>query len=931
MYDLNQLVHHRKDILLAEVVGWLHDYRKCSDDFLNSQARQGPGLPRNELGKKYQNLQELKVNLLHEEGPILKLLNNRSEASPVLGGYLSRAHNTAHFDKQEPVGGEQGYPNAFLSTPFGFERNVPTNLTEELWKLPWANLHDRENTHKSVEQLFSQTVADTRRPINEVDLWSWGVLVGALYKAALARVVLSNNAPEANSLRWRLLSIRLDGLSYLLQVEKVPDLLARMELLSNGLNEVRTLLEVKYPIASEVYRDENGSIYVAPDLEDLLNQANANGKTLASCILDAFAASTIKGDPNLQIGSELAPQVYLEQKPWWGQDPEWSSKKKDTKQSCTEQDLKQPSDDQATEQSPVLKDELPDIIGILSSRATSSLDVEKISAYWQQGKAPAEVCSVCGLRPQGPGQKALERRVCDICEKRRTDRAKEWVIQKQQQTIWLDEVADKNGRVALITGRFDLQHWLSGRLVETLLLIAPADAQNTKNEPATPKTPSFSRLRRIWETTRRFWQEVSAEIQNKQQSQHPRLRIRGSFIPKDGKLSLLPYHAYEVVRGRLKMSVLWEGSAFISCDNLTYLSSGEQLGQPVIAFLKEVSTVSVHTPSEYGTGSQPIGTFQSLSIEEIGYYAPVIPILAEPNAFMMLVPASEAINIVSAIRGKYECEMGKVRNRLPVHLGAIFANRRAPLRAILDAGRAMLERSNEAEMRGWSIQKKTIQTDEEGQLAKIAEIHLERKGRKLCWRVPLLMGDGKTKDLWYPYAFLDTDAEPVDRSRRVKAHNPWTKQEGYLIHVDDLKEGDPIYFTPATFDFEFLDTNARRFEVYYNSQGRRLSRPTRPFYLDELTDAARIWSCLQNLSRRQRHLVIHSIEATRQLWYGHDKPIEDDATFRRFAADTLANAEWPKRTSWKNMDTQEKELLIHASCSGLLADVGELYMEILKQ
>jgi len=34
--------------------------------------------------------------------------------------------------------------------------------------------------------------------------------------------------------------------------------------------------------------------------------------------------------------------------------------------------------------------------------------------------------------------------------------------------------------------------------------------------------------------------------------------------------------------------------------------------------------------------------------------------------------------------------MGKVRNRLPLHLGVVYAHRRTPLRAVLGAGKRML-------------------------------------------------------------------------------------------------------------------------------------------------------------------------------------------------------------------------------------------------
>ncbi|MGB9628649.1 MAG: hypothetical protein ACPL6D_08305, partial [Thermodesulfobacteriota bacterium] len=76
-------------------------------------------------------------------------------------------------------------------------------------------------------------------------------------------------------------------------------------------------------------------------------------------------------------------------------------------------------------------------------------------------------------------------------------------------TIWMDEIADANGRMALIVGKFVLGGWLSGDLVQTFLLKAEL------NNPAgcTPKNPSPAHLRRVWEPCQRFWKvKVKQEI-----------------------------------------------------------------------------------------------------------------------------------------------------------------------------------------------------------------------------------------------------------------------------------------------------------------------------------------------------------------------------------------------------------------------------------
>ncbi|MGB9753836.1 CRISPR-associated protein Csx11 [Roseiflexus castenholzii] len=929
MNQLDVLAQHREMLLLAEVIGWLHDYRKCSDEQLKVQASnsQGSALPRNELANRYSQLTGVNLQLPVQTGArtITNLLDDNTWNSDLLGQYLSRCHKTAHFDKQEPVGGKQAYPGTQISSPFGFERTIPTNLTNQMWALPWTSLANysqnsqtaRQTMLSALDKLFTQVGADTRRPINEVDLWSWGLLVGALYKAALAGALLTGSIPACKDLRWRLLGVRVNGFDYMLNVDRIPDLLVKQELLTDCLNRVRDVLEVTYPFGSEVYRDENGSVFVVPDVSNLLAITDNSGQSLRSIIEQAFAQGTV-----MQLGGEMIPHLELEQRPWWGQDPNWPHSS---------------------------NDELPDISSLLNQMIVSPANAADIGRYWENKEA-ADICTVCGLRPQGPSSKAAERNVCDICEARRADRSQRWATSKTDPTIWIDEVADTNGRFALIVGQFDLTHWLDGSLLQSLLLIAPHDPQNTKSEPVTSKTPSFSRLRRIWETTRRFWHEVQEEALQKLRDDRRRLKIYLNAQPNLG-----PFHVYDLVVGPTDLSVVWvppQGGAagyLLTADNLGYIA--RQLGaessiytNPAAAaifveeylfeqFVKNACQPILRNPD----ASLSLGRANLVSgvkIKEIAYqdnaYATAIPILAEPRSFLMLVPADKSLKVLKQIKAKYECEMGKVRDRLPLHLGCVFAARRTPIRAVLDAGRAMLDQKTR--LQAWQI------TSVKRQPVHVA-LQLERSGYSIQWQIPLKMGDGTTDDLWYPYFFLETngDDSKADASNRraVKIsmpHGNIQKVKEWIVHAEDLRVGETIYRWSSTFDFEFLDTTARRFEISYDAHGRR-PRRTRPFYLEDLDRLEELWRYMTRLTKTQRHQVIRTIEATREAWYGPDDNGQSttDKVFEQFVADTLAGAAWPKGQPWCSIDEEWRKKLIQAGVRGELADVAELHMEILKE
>ncbi|NLH02468.1 MAG: CRISPR-associated protein Csx11, partial [Clostridiales bacterium] len=318
-------------------------------------------------------------------------------------------------------------------------------------------------------------------------------------------------------------------------------------------------------------------------------------------------------------------------------------------------------------------------------------------------------------------------------------------------------------------------------------------------------------------------------------------------------------------------------------------------------------------------------------------YAPVIPILAEPLTFMLLVPADKSLQLVGFIKKKYEMEMAKVRDRLPIKLGVVYAGRRMPIRSILDAGRAML--SNTFSLEIWQVKENGLQSkSEETTVSTKKKILLERDKRTFSWCLPMQMGDKMTDDYWYPYLFLaskEKGGSTVTR-REAKAVLPLGQgqEKGCMVvHAADLNPGERVYLWPSTFDFEFLDTNARRFELYYNKEGRR-PRGTKPFYLEDIDRFAVLWDeYLQHLSRTQCKQLVATIEDIREQWFGqdHEGLSLSDEVFSRFVADVLAGAFWPQEKQWNSIPEHWREELVQAGVRGELTDLLELHLEILKE
>jgi hypothetical protein len=104
MSQLEILAKHRNEILLAEAIGWLHDYRKCSEEQLQAQSANttASAIARTELTSRFSSLTSTTVTVASVTEQLPNLLNqwtgqwNNVNAS-LLMQYLSRCHNTAHY------------------------------------------------------------------------------------------------------------------------------------------------------------------------------------------------------------------------------------------------------------------------------------------------------------------------------------------------------------------------------------------------------------------------------------------------------------------------------------------------------------------------------------------------------------------------------------------------------------------------------------------------------------------------------------------------------------------------------------------------------------------------------------------------------------------------------------------------------------------
>jgi hypothetical protein len=134
------------------------------------------------------------------------------------------------------------------------------------------------------------------------------------------------------------------------------------------------------------------------------------------------------------------------------------------------------------------------------------------------------------------------------------------------------------------------------------------------------------------------------------------------------------------------------------------------------------------------------------------------------------------------------------------------------------------------------------------------------------------------------------DGKPESREKSFKG------PDGWLVHASEIEKGDVLRILPSTFDFEFLDSSSRRFEIYYDDEGKRRdkTKSLRPYLLEELDEFDIIWSIVgpEKLNRSQLKKVMYLLETKREEWPVEDK--ENVPVFQNYASDVLRNANWKR-------------------------------------
>ena len=993
---LKKIKAHREAILLGEIGALLHMFGKCSSEFLIANSLENQTLPQKQRVREFH--QDLKH--LPKSKPFLehqKLADNfvfpTGEQSEKLAGnftdfiqkykgnnpdsVLLRLFNTCHrmtsADEKGVVRRTQSKDDMWITTPFGYGvHKIDLNAIDDVRTKTDCRLATALETYLGgsldidglrcqavciLKKDMSQALGETRQPANDVTLWAQSHGVASLYKPVLATLALGlapcprkgNGELDYNNVRWRLFGIGWNGLGFVQRGRRPGDILRRQEILQDIRMQIQRLLELQYPVGNLFYEDLNGLFFTFPGLD---------GKEEAAKTLVAELAPEIVKIVRGQSDTELWPFFTL-------------SKPRRTLTTITRE--VKARDGLAA---------LPRVAPLLSLERDGDQREKKLVANGPDLSPPMsgqDICPVCQFR-----SKQQQEDACLVCAGRRSGQQDKWQRGRQGQTIWIDEVADRNNRMALLTLRFDLSRWLSGDWFTTIW--SQTFSEWAKGERLIASEGNVVRSLRelvkngaIQLPDQNYYSSALSlakwVLANPNQTECK--PVLGAFLEKDGgeyqvgEVPFLLQEVEEVYGSRDAESLLkyfftqnpspprlqriWEATErFINelihaIDVKIFASRPKRLQFTIKTHLPWVKPR--HTYRIAVSGLEP-GSLTVLCMEndELCRFVTIDSLDKfrddEKRHSFPAIRAALETGGISAWRDDETSRSIEAATCIPGQQIQEFASEEYLPFIILIRAPAFCQILLPAERT----------PDVLRQLLDLVDQHFGKVQGKLPLHVSLLVVNRRfplyalleagQMALDHPSFSKETEQQPWWQDVEVHAQDPFfgsypTKQSGdgkwTLSDLAPVDQAGCFWMTPSYFDFDLLGSTADRHNLTYEEQNGRPVRSSisygtlrpRPITLHRLRDQLQIWEILtKSLGSTQRHHMEEALTSKLEEWKAIDwnqvKPV-----FETFSKALLQRTFG--KDKWNGLDPKGRLLLEQSLSDGLLLEALQLFQHIVKE
>jgi len=564
---------------------------------------------------------------------------------------------------------------------------------------------------------------------------------------------------------------------------------------------------------------------------------------------------------------------------------------------------------------------------------------------------------------------------CEVCRDRRSGRQNKWLGQPEGQTIWVNEIADANSRMALLTLRLDLSRWLSGEWFTTIF---------TQTFDEWFKGERMRRVRQNqqqWQRLARLLSPGSPEPDARTATAILEHCITDPSRDPGFKASLLrtffedidvPQQQYQTHLDNLRSRIDEAGAPELTADALgslvfTQNPSPGRLARTWEAAQDFITDLIAELRDKVFSARPERLRFRTTvdvsGVEEGGTYRIAIPELQGGPVVVLALNRREFLTIdclakfrwsndgrltgVEAVRrvlettgvqswrdedtgepiaGPSEVKVEPATQRyLPFAVLAdspVLSQLLLPASRIPDVLKAILELEDEhfGAVRGKLVLHAGVLVAKR----KFPLYALLEAGQQILNHSAF--GEGSQRSAWFA----------TDCAGEFYRYYPTEKPEGSrhrITSLAPLTAGCQYWLTCGYFDFDFLGGTVDRHRLQYKAASPPF-RPTvtygwlhpRPIPLPRLREMFAIWTLLSKIGPTQRYQIEAALSSKLEQW----RAVADESrvVFEKFAGAVLRDAFGGK--SWNAMRDQDRQLLQSSAVDGQLLDTIQFFEHVVK-
>lgn len=939
MSNIKKIKKNRKAILTGEIGALLHDIGKLHPNFIGSKSIENT--PNSFSHANIDGFLKTELINLIKAFETLKIANKPIRVYDIItkhhsNGILRECDRKDSADDKGIVRKKQPIKNTIISSPFGYPKEkIDLNclqtrfddLQNNLIKIfknyisGVVNLSHFRRTLMDNLQVFSHGLGETRIPSNDVTLWDHSYSTASLFKSALASMACETN-DNKQQVKWRIFGIFWDGVDFVNNGKKITEVKARNDTIEDIKRKLKEKFEDEIPIGNIIYEDINGICFTFPEFDQAKELAKQCAEKALKIILK-------------ESKDELWPFFTLSK----------ASKTLTIIASALEFASK--------------KRRIP--------RMTPTLFVEKNAKYYFKNPKIAtlgegqDVCPVCKIRPKSEKEER-----CETCEERRKGRLEQW-LSNRQETIWIDEVADKNNKIALIALNFDLDKWLDGTMIGTIYSQTFEDWKHSKKWKNDIPSP---------EATKDYVHKITRKI----------LKFINSDKSKAAKLLDTFFEDINVKKGNNLDTHLSNIEERIqtppnSKSLATYLFTQNASPSRLYRIWKETeeffdliineikNKIYHHKWKRINFSINPQELEDNLKdeykdIKKIEKVPLIIKIKGlNPESLLVFHNRNgEFYTIESLEKFKFNDKIGEEAVKKAIKRGINYlALEDKPDENLLNKNKrieAKIAKKHEEyypliEINKFPLSLRFIAPalDSMKIIEMITRLY-NKRFEKSIGKVPLDVKLLVAKRKFPLYILLDAEKRMLEDEefKKQTPMNPWWEPDraeehygfyptkpinGEKYTLDDLSplsKGKIFYLYPGYFDFELLSATTNRYNIYYEGEKRghedhRLFSG-RPYYFYQIPQIIELWDILSNnLSSSQINFIEETLTSKLREWR-NVKDKNKQNIFRKFAEATLKNAFGDK---WDKLRDETKIFLISSALNRLLLDTINLFEHVTKR